>query len=39
MLPDNKLRKERLERLKIYEGSEHNHTAQQPNKISVKGVK
>ena len=39
MLPDNKLRKERLERLKIYEGAEHNHSAQKPQQITVKGVK
>lgn len=30
MLPVNKLRDGRLARLKIYTGSEHNHTAQQP---------
>ncbi|HET7528840.1 MAG TPA: 50S ribosomal protein L13 [Candidatus Saccharimonadales bacterium] len=39
MLPDNKLRKDRLERLKIYEGAEHNHNAQKPEPISVKGAK
>lgn len=39
MLPDNKLRKDRLERLKIYPGTEHNHNAQKPQEISVKGVK
>jgi large subunit ribosomal protein L13 len=39
MLPDNKLRPGRLERLKIYEGADHNHNAQQPVSISVKGVK
>jgi large subunit ribosomal protein L13 len=39
MLPDNKLRPGRLERLKIYEGADHNHSAQQPQEISVKGVK
>lgn len=39
MLPDNKLRNGRLERLKIYEGSEHNHAAQKPQEVSVKGVK
>lgn len=36
MLPDNKLRDGRLKRLKVYAGSEHNNTAQQPQKISVK---
>ncbi len=30
MLPVNKLRDGRLARLKIYNGSEHNHSAQQP---------
>lgn len=39
MLPDNKLRKGRLERLKIYEGEQHGHTAQKPEAISVKGTK
>jgi ribosomal protein L13 len=28
-----------LARLKIYEGAEHNHTAQQPQVIDVKGSK
>jgi len=36
MLPVNKLRDGRLERLKIYAGSEHNHEAQKPEAISVK---
>lgn len=39
MLPVNKLRDQRLARLKIYAGSEHNHAAQQPESISVKGSK
>jgi len=39
MLPDNKLRDGRLARLKIYEGAEHNHMAQQPEIIAVKGNK
>jgi large subunit ribosomal protein L13 len=39
MLPDNKLRDGRLARLKIYEGAEHNHNAQQPLAIEVKGSK
>ncbi len=30
MLPVNKLRDGRLDRLKVYAGSEHNHNAQQP---------
>ncbi|HET8709410.1 MAG TPA: 50S ribosomal protein L13 [Candidatus Saccharimonadales bacterium] len=37
MLPVNKLRDGRLARLKIYAGSEHNHAAQKPEAISVKG--
>lgn len=36
MLPVNKLRDERLKRLKIYAGSEHNHEAQKPQTIEVK---
>lgn len=36
MLPVNKLRDERLKRLKIYAGSEHNHAAQKPEAISIK---
>jgi large subunit ribosomal protein L13 len=39
MLPVNKLRDERLARLKIYAGPEHNHAAQKPEAISVKGTK
>lgn len=33
MLPVNKLRDERLKRLKIYEGSEHSHEAQKPVEV------
>lgn len=36
MLPVNKLRDGRLARLKVYAGSEHNHTAQQPIALSMK---
>lgn len=36
MLPVNKLRDARLERLKIYAGPEHRHEAQKPEVISVK---
>ena len=39
MLPDNKLRRQRLQRLKVYAGTEHEHTAQKPQEIKVKGVK
>ncbi|HEU4967024.1 MAG TPA: 50S ribosomal protein L13 [Candidatus Saccharimonadales bacterium] len=33
MLPVNKLRDGRLERLKIYAGAEHNHEAQKPETV------
>ncbi len=36
MLPDNKLRPQRLARLKVYAGAEHNHHAQQPKRIDMK---
>ncbi|HVX48273.1 MAG TPA: 50S ribosomal protein L13 [Candidatus Saccharimonadales bacterium] len=36
MLPDNKLRDERLKRLKVYAGAEHEHEAQKPQTISIK---
>lgn len=39
MLPVNKLRDERLKRLKIYAGSEHHHEAQKPEVLSMKGAK
>jgi large subunit ribosomal protein L13 len=39
MLPDNKLRAERLKRLKIYASDEHNHAAQNPESIKPEGVK
>jgi large subunit ribosomal protein L13 len=39
MLPVNKLRPARLERLKVYAGAEHNHEAQKPEVISVKESK
>jgi large subunit ribosomal protein L13 len=35
MLPVNKLRADRLARLKIYAGAEHNHEAQKPEKLSA----
>lgn len=35
MLPVNKLRPSRLERLKIYTGPEHNHEAQKPESITI----
>lgn len=36
MLPKNKLMAERLKRLKVYAGAEHNHEAQKPKKVSVR---
>lgn len=36
MLPVNKLRSERMKRLKLYTGVEHNHAAQKPEAISFK---
>lgn len=36
MLPVNKLRDDRLQRLKIYAGTEHNHSAQQPQELKLK---
>lgn len=36
MLPVNKLRNDRLLRLKIYAGTEHNHAAQQPKELKLK---
>jgi large subunit ribosomal protein L13 len=35
MLPSNKLRDDRLKRLKIFPGQEHDHTAQKPKELSV----
>ena len=39
MLPVNKLRDERLARLKVYNGSDHKHAPQQPTVYSVKEAK
>ncbi len=39
MLPVNKLRDGRLDRLKIYVDENHNHEAQKPEKISTKAGK
>ena len=36
MLPKNKLSPERMQRLKIFAGGEHNHAAQKPEKITLK---
>ena|ERR1700733_2110446 len=39
MLPVNKLRDGRLARLKVYAGTEHQHEAQKPESLSLKGDK
>jgi large subunit ribosomal protein L13 len=39
MLPVNKLRDDRLKRLKVYAGSEHTHDPQKPVTISLKESK
>ena len=39
MLPVNKLRPGRLDRLKVYAGSEHTHDPQKPEVLSVKETK
>ena len=36
MLPKNKLSPERMARLRIFSGAEHDHTAQKPEKVEVK---
>jgi large subunit ribosomal protein L13 len=36
MLPKNKLSPDRMQRLKVFPGAEHAHTAQQPEKVEVK---
>ncbi|HIA91755.1 TPA: 50S ribosomal protein L13 [Candidatus Saccharibacteria bacterium] len=36
MLPKNKLRPGRMQRLKVYAGSDHPHEAQQPQKMEIK---
>ncbi|OGL26283.1 50S ribosomal protein L13 [Candidatus Saccharibacteria bacterium RIFCSPHIGHO2_12_FULL_49_19] len=35
MLPSNKLRPQRLARLKVYAGSEHSHSAQKPTEVQL----
>lgn len=37
MLPKNKLSDGRMARLKVFAGSDHAHTAQTPEKITIKG--
>lgn len=36
MLPKNKLAAERMKRLRVFAGEEHDHAAQQPEKVEVK---
>ncbi len=36
MIPKNKLSPDRMARLRVFAGSEHTHTAQQPVKLEVK---
>ena len=36
MLPKNKLSAERMKRLRVFAGAEHNHDAQKPEKVEVK---
>lgn len=38
MLPVNKLRPDRLARLKVYAGPAHEHEAQKPVKIELKEI-
>jgi len=35
MLPKNKLQKERMARLKVFAGNEHNHEAQKPTQLKA----
>jgi large subunit ribosomal protein L13 len=35
MLPRNKLHAERMKRLRVFSGSEHEHTAQKPKKLEI----
>jgi len=39
MLPKNKLQPDRLARLRVFPGAEHDHTAQTPKVIDTKGAK
>ncbi len=39
MLPVNKLRAERLKRLKVYPGADHDHAPQKPEIMSLKSTK
>ena len=37
MLPKNKLQSERMKRLRVFAGSEHEHVAQSPEKLTLSG--
>jgi len=37
MIPKNKLAAERMKRLRVFPGEDHAHTAQTPEKITIKG--
>ena len=39
MLPKNSNGRKQITRLKLYKGSEHEHAAQKPEKITVKGAR
>ncbi len=39
MIPTNKLRDDRLKRLKIYKGAEHANSAQNPQEFEIRGGK
>ena len=39
MLPKNRLGRKQITRLKAFKGAEHNHEAQQPQEITVKGAR
>jgi large subunit ribosomal protein L13 len=39
MLPDNKLRTQRISRLKIYKDAEHENSAQKPQELTLEGAK
>ena len=36
MLPKNKLGRQQIKKLKVYAGSEHEHTAQKPEVLNIK---
>lgn len=39
MLPKNRLGRKQITRLKVFKGAEHNHEAQKPEVITVKGAR